>query len=422
LLSGYKRGAMVYRVEKTKREVLVPEAFEVYAPKALANIRGLEDVLEDRCIVTILKRGKDRHIVNREVQPEDEMWSELRSELHQLFLDHWHEVMCVYNRISELSEPSELVNIVRMNRNSEDLKVLSARSWELWKPLIVLAIFFDDKMRVQGLSAEHVLSTKFTCSPSSLSSPSKNRSPNSPGSPNSLTSLIVDLALEKVRASMVEDMTETGEVLLINALLSLVKEDGYYRVRGIADAMRSYFDEEQAWLTTRWVGNALRRLGFQEKRRVGTGYEYRLTVDSVKDLAVRFGIEIPEEEQKQKSNESQETTDVDRDKIGRKEESRTISESSEKSSREDFRIVRLSQEDMFKGECGLCSSLDLIAGFLNGVPACGRCLTREENREKLQHKCGECRWFKALKCERRPELVVVSPERPACELFEVKEG
>jgi hypothetical protein len=66
--------------------------------------------------------------------------------------------------------------------------------------------------------------------------------------------------------------------------------------------------------------------------------------------------------------------------------------------------------------------LDLIAGFLNGVPACGRCLTREENKEKLQHKCGECRWFKALKCERRPELVVVSPERPSCELFEVKEG
>jgi hypothetical protein len=46
LLSGYKKGGKVYRTEKTKGERLVPEAFDPYSPKMIANISGLEDVLE----------------------------------------------------------------------------------------------------------------------------------------------------------------------------------------------------------------------------------------------------------------------------------------------------------------------------------------------------------------------------------------
>jgi hypothetical protein len=44
-------------------------------------------------------------------------------------------------------------------------------------------------------------------------------------------------------------------------------------------------------LTTKWVGSCLKRLGFKEKHRVGTGYEYKLSKDVVQDLAVRMGIE-----------------------------------------------------------------------------------------------------------------------------------
>jgi hypothetical protein len=50
LLSGYKKGEKAYRIGKTAKDRLIPEAFEVYGPKMLANIGGLEDVLSDRCI------------------------------------------------------------------------------------------------------------------------------------------------------------------------------------------------------------------------------------------------------------------------------------------------------------------------------------------------------------------------------------
>ena len=58
--------------------------------------------------------------------------------------------------------------------------------------------------------------------------------------------------------------------------------------------MLEAFDEEQKWITTRWIGNALRRLGFKDKRRVGTGYQYKLNRADVKDLAARLGVEPPE--------------------------------------------------------------------------------------------------------------------------------
>jgi len=59
--------------------------------------------------------------------------------------------------------------------------------------------------------------------------------------------------------------------------------------------MASLFDEEQKWLTTKWVANALKRLGFTEKRRIGTGYEYRLRRQDVQDLAKRMGVDESEE-------------------------------------------------------------------------------------------------------------------------------
>jgi hypothetical protein len=69
-----------------------------------------------------------------------------------------------------------------------------------------------------------------------------------------------------------------------------VKKDDYYKVKGIKVAMAACFDEDQKWLTSRWIGSALRRLGFKDKRRVGTGYEYRLATKEVRNLALRMGL------------------------------------------------------------------------------------------------------------------------------------
>lgn len=273
LLAGYKKGQKVYRCEKTRRETIQPEAYDVYGPKGLANIQGLEDVLEDRCKVTILKRSRDKKIINKEINIEDESWGELRNRLYILYLDHWREIKQIYDSLGELSEHSELMTFLETQAVSslkdKNLGLISSRMLEIWKPIFALACFFDFK--------------GFTL-------------PTFTNSPSSLRSLMVQLCVENAKARMTEDMTETGETLLTQVLLKLVGEDGFYKVKTIKENMASLFDEEQKWLTTKWVANALRRLGFTEKRRVGTGYEYKLRRQEVQDLAVRMGVSEKEGE------------------------------------------------------------------------------------------------------------------------------
>jgi hypothetical protein len=274
LLAGYKKGQKVYRCEKTRKETIQPEAFDVYGPKGLANIQGLEDVLEDRCKVTILKRSRKREIVNREINFEDEFWRELRNRLYILYLNHWREVKQISDNLSALSERDELVNFIKAQASEslegKELDLISSRMLEIWKPIFALACFFDSK--------------GFTL-------------PTFTSSLNSLRSLMYDLCIEDAKARITEETTETGEALLTQILLELVKEDDFYKVKTIRENMASLFDEEQKWLTTKWVGNALRRLGFTEKRRVGSGYEYKLRRQEVQDLAKRMGIDESEESQ-----------------------------------------------------------------------------------------------------------------------------
>lgn len=261
LLSGYKKGGKAYRTEKTRKEMFQPQAFEVYSPKALANIRGLEDVMEERCKSTILKRSTNAKIVNLEINENDEEWTNLRNQLYILFLTYWKEIKQIYDRMKDSSELSEVVNISGNTPFSqEDLDLLVGRELELWKPMFTLTLFLEQKS---------VSTSKFT---------------------GSLSSLILRLAIDDAKQRQIENVTETGEVILLQVLTQVVDKDHYYSVKTLKEKMAEAYDEEQKWLTTRWIGNALRRLGFKEKRRVGTGYQYMLRKGDVDDLAERMGL------------------------------------------------------------------------------------------------------------------------------------
>jgi hypothetical protein len=262
LLSGYKRSGRTYRTEKNEKDRLQPQPFEVYSPKAVANIQGLEDVMEDRCKTTILKRSRDAKIANLEVDEGAEEWSKLRNKLYVLFLTFWREIKEIYDKIGESSEPRELVNPKTDPLfPKEDLDTyLVGRELELWKGIVALALFLDGK---------NVSVSRFTGSPGSL---------------------ILKLAIDDAKQRQIENVTETGEIILVQILTQLVQKDDYYSIKMLKEEMAKAFDEEQKWLTTQWIGNALRRLGFKDKRRIGTGYQYLLSTADVEDLAKRLGL------------------------------------------------------------------------------------------------------------------------------------
>jgi len=271
LLAGYKKGEKVYRVEKNRKEQLVPEAFEVYAPKVLANIGGIEDVLEDRCKVTFLKRSINRAIADREIDVNGENWPQLRSEVFRLYLDWWRDIKACYDKLNKLTEDGQLVGFLKtcMKDTSEsDFECLTARELELWKPILALALFFDSKDSSGTLA----------------------RFLESKGLTGSLCASMLKLAIEDAKSKQTENLTETSETLLVQVLVDLVQSTDWYSVKVVKAEMVSRLDEEAKWLTNEWLGRALRRLGFREKRRLGPGVQYKLGPEQVESLALRFGI------------------------------------------------------------------------------------------------------------------------------------
>jgi hypothetical protein len=251
LLSGYQRGGQaVYRVEKDKNEMQTVTPFNVYGPKRTANIEGLEDVIGNRCKITIHRRSVNNAIIKYEPDPEDPIWRTLRGQLCILFLQHWKEVKAIYD-----------------NLNPEELEGLDGREFELWRPIITMAKFFDSFSAQKSTSITSTLCAQTT-----------------------LCSLMVKLAQDSAAQSKVENMTEANEAILLQVLLEGVLEDGYVSVAGIKTKVLAEFDDPPSFINSYWIGRTLKRLGFKDKRRVGTGYQYMLTVADIKDVAERMGI------------------------------------------------------------------------------------------------------------------------------------
>lgn len=360
---------MVFRVEKTKKEMLIPEAFEVYGAKALANITGIEDVLEDRCKVTVIRRSIDRAVTDNLVDVDSECWSELRNRLYLLYLGYWHEVHEEYVKICELSEHSELVNVLRdIGISREELEYLTSRELELWAPILALARFFDNK----GVSL-----TTFTYSLSSL---------------HSLFHAMVSLACESAKQRHIEDMTETGDTILVQILKTLVTSDNYYSVKEIKDKMQTAFDEEQKWLTTKWIGNALRRLGFKDKHRVGTGYQYKLNMDEVNDLAKRMGNEEtePKKETEKKEEHDHAEAHPDNKELGVGDPPTPTPSISETLSKVKY-VSRVN--DPFNQKCPLCHNETLLLFKVQQFDGyeffvCEDCGQRIMDLNRRSGKCG----------------------------------
>jgi hypothetical protein len=273
LLAGYKKGPDTYRCGKDAKERIEPEGYAVYGPKGIANISGLEDILEDRCISQFQQRTKKKDIANKEIDLLDPRYAKLRGQLCILFLQHWKELSVIYSKLTEASELGELGERsegAKSNSNCEGSEYVAGRELELWKPLYALAIFFD-----------HYLEN----------APSQNTQ-------GSLSSQMKQLSCMLAKQRHTENVTEVGEENLIQCLLEIVPNEQvayWVKVKRVKELLGSRFEEHQEWLTTAWIGRALRRLGFTDKRRLGTGYEYDIPSATLEDLRQRMQIEETEE-------------------------------------------------------------------------------------------------------------------------------
>ncbi|MFH8120177.1 MAG: hypothetical protein QXS37_05230 [Candidatus Aenigmatarchaeota archaeon] len=307
LLQGYKQGGDVQRVEKNTRDKYTVEFFDVYSPKMLANISGLEDVLEDRCIKIIMKRTTNKEIGDREIDETDRTWQELRDKLYIFALENWKKVEQIYKTLN----------------NETNIK---NREWELWHPILAIAKFLDENIYKE----------------------------------------MINLAETKSKEKQIDNITETAEYLLVETLMELVRNHRFYKVKEIKEEMKRKIDDEPHWLSSKWVGNALKRLGITERRRVGSGVEFRISPLVVKELAERLGISSLIDSPNSSSSPNSQKTD----------EYSELSVCSEqaKNRENSYFFLRLP-----KSYFGVCSY-------------CGEKTTVEWMDESGNHMCSRCRW------------------------------
>jgi hypothetical protein len=289
LLGGYKKGMKVPRSQEGKKKShFTVSEYEVYAPKIMANIGGIEDVLEDRCITLILLRTTNRRKSNSEIDINDVKWQNIRDKLYDnLMLNHQQISRC-YNLLSDTFtsdgiEDSDVVSVVtdvsvdiygyrklENNNNSsisstlttdttqttlKKLENIRARDLELWQPILSIALAIDED----------------------------------------IFSKLTDFAIENIKNKEVENQTESYDSILIESLIDVIEEDRYYKVSEILSKMIMYVgaDEksrEYNWLNNKWLGRAMRRLGFLDKRRMGVGVEYHLSPEGIRFLAMRSKV------------------------------------------------------------------------------------------------------------------------------------
>ena len=282
LLSGYRRGAFVYRSEKGENDSYIPMPFDVYSPKAIANINGLNDVLEDRCITITMKRGKNLAIINKDVNRYDPCWEQIRDKLARLYFQEFAAIEATYAKMENTDFLFEGISVgcvgnvgsVGSRRVFEKKGSYVARTWELWRPLFSVGIYLQILFPPGISPAQPTQPTQPTLNPL-----------------DDLLSLSADLITEKEA----ESATDSGETLLIMGLLKFVTEDKYYKPKDLLDSALAFADALPSWFNVMWLGRTFKRLGFKDKRRQGKGVEYRLTPLQLQDMAERLNIKLPEE-------------------------------------------------------------------------------------------------------------------------------
>ena len=236
LNAGYKRGG---RAHRSKPDTFEPQSFDVYSPKMIANTKGLEEVLESRCIQFIMLRTKNIKKSNKVVTEMSEDWASIRHLLYAFGLDFFLKIQGIYLDDTEI----------------KSIRAISGREGELWHPLLAIAKFLDkngcDSLfeRIKGIAVR------------------KGEEARSTGIDNWTNALLLGL----------RDLTLTSEVDIYN--------------KDIREKLIDYLEEGDSPPSPHWVGNKLRSLGLiEQSERTKNGYQYVIRHKTVVDVIERYGI------------------------------------------------------------------------------------------------------------------------------------
>ena len=231
LNAGIEKGASVKRVDKVGNKQ-VNRDFDVYCPKIICNITGLDAVTQTRCItIRLSKTASDKG--NRKPKTNDGSWQELRNLCYRFIMDYWADIKETYENYK-----SSLKN----------------RDEDVWIPSLVIAKFLGVEKEVKGYAETNIQETQ------------------------------------------IENIENDRTYLILKELLEYYKvndETNYFHLTDLVPYLKEKMDfgEKNA---ERVVGWHLTSLNLLDKGRDGKGITYGLSKKKILLALVSRGYPLPE--------------------------------------------------------------------------------------------------------------------------------
>ena len=264
LNTAYKKGGKVIRMRKKKSkegEEMVADEFPTFRPIVMANISGMEEVLEDRCITLILEKSNNSTITR------------------------------MVENFSEDKNVLKVRNTLKFGVGSVGLtqcRVLS-KLYERWNMYI----------KLRPLHTLNYTPTHTTLSNTTLHLFDKIYATNIDGRNLELTFPLLLLAdemgifdkfvkkvIQLVEEKKSEDIME-GRDIMLYGFIEKQTEREWYKIKQLTNLFRQVIDydtAEEGWLNNTWMGKALKRLNLiGKKRRMGEGVEVILDINKAKE-------------------------------------------------------------------------------------------------------------------------------------------
>ena len=268
LNAAYKKGLFVKRASRKNPRTgqIYIEKFHVYRPISLANIDGLDDVLEDRCITILLERSNNREITRRvEMFEQDELIKAFKSN-SMSFLSFMSPISSLYakvctecnkigNNVSNSNKGNEGNNDNNVNyiMDKIDKSILTGRDLELWLPLFIIGCTISKEVFDQ----------------------------------------LVFQAEEMSKERQETNLIENRDYLLTSFLLSFISGKEEKEYIPLSEMVKKYkgIEPDDDWFDSRWLGRALKRNRFaKHKERTTVGRVAMLNFERIQQKANKLGI------------------------------------------------------------------------------------------------------------------------------------
>ena len=265
LNSAYKKTGKVYRMKKVSGkdgETQEVEEFDVYRPIIMANIKGMDETLGDRCISLILEKSVNKKIVKLVEDFEDNV--QIKDIVHQIskgighcghsdtlfrIQQKWNEYVIQNDsnqannaHKTDIAHNVQVVHNVQLYNKINNIDLLG-RDLELFLPLFLISNFcgkLDEMLKI---------------------------------------------SVKIVKESKEKDVYESFDVQVYD-FISQHTNTGFIRCSDLTAQFRAFCgieEKQETWVNTKWFGQSLRRLKLIKDRRRSNGTLVVLDIEKAKE-------------------------------------------------------------------------------------------------------------------------------------------